>query len=118
MRPSPSVVPATNEDRDIYLVLDDFGRLGRSWRETDDQSTDRTAIIQDLLGGQYNMPVRVVCFNTAEGWSRDVSEDIAEELALACVDKDQDIPAGLENFIDQHLMPWPEQLALPLRKVA
>ena len=34
-------------------------------------------VINDLLGGQYYNPVRVVGFNTAEGWSRDVSEDVA-----------------------------------------
>jgi hypothetical protein len=77
MRSSPSLVPAINEDRDVYIVLDDFGHLGRAWRETDEQSTDKAAIIQDLLEGQYNMPVRVVAFNTAEGWSRDASEEIA-----------------------------------------
>jgi hypothetical protein len=118
MRSSPSLVPAINEDRDVYLVLDDFGHLGRSWRETDEQSTDRDAIIQDLLEGQYNMPVRVLAFNTAEGWSRDVSEEIAVALMEACADRDQDIPAALEDFIDQHRMPWPEQLALPLHHAA
>jgi hypothetical protein len=109
MRSSPSVVPG-NEDRDVYLVLDDFGRLGRSWRETDEQSTDRAAIIHDLLEGQYTMPVRVIAFNTAQGWSRDVSPEIAEALVEACAGNGQDIPAALESFIDEHRMPWPEQL--------
>ena len=30
-----------------------------------------------LLEGQYNSPVRVIGFNVAEGWVRDVSEDVA-----------------------------------------
>jgi hypothetical protein len=39
---SRSIVPET-DDRDVYLVLDDFGgRLGRAWRETDEESTDRS----------------------------------------------------------------------------
>ena len=117
MRRSPSIVP-TADDRDVYLVLDDFGRLGRAWRETDEGSTDRAALVEDLLEGQYNSPVRVIAFNTAEGWSRDVSEEIAEALVEACASYDQDIPAALEDFIDQHRMPWPEQLALPLRRTA
>jgi hypothetical protein len=29
MRPAPSIVPAQDE-RDVYLVLDDFGRLGNA----------------------------------------------------------------------------------------
>jgi hypothetical protein len=33
------------------------------------------------MEGQYNNPVRIVCFNTSEGWARDVTEDIAREIA-------------------------------------
>ena len=48
-------------------LLDQFGqRLGRAWRETDEADTDFEALIRDLLEGQYNNPVRVVAFNTAE----------------------------------------------------
>jgi hypothetical protein len=32
--------------------------------------------------GEHNSPVRIVAFNTAEGWSRDVTVDIAEESVL------------------------------------
>ena len=38
MRTSPSIVPGG--EKDIYLVLDDFGRLGRAWRETDEAGTN------------------------------------------------------------------------------
>ena len=106
------------DDQDVYLVLDDFGALGRSWREIDEQSTDRAAVIQDLLEGQYNNPVRVIAFNTAEGWSRDVSEGIADELAQLCDIRGQDIPAALEDFIEQRGSGKPEQLPLPLRGAA
>ena len=37
---SPSIVPS-NAERDIYLVLEDFGHTGRAWRETDEADTDR-----------------------------------------------------------------------------
>ena len=68
----PSIAPSPPDDIDIYMVLDDFGgRLGRVWRETDDEQTDRKTLIYDLMTGQYKNPVRVVVFNTAEGWSRD-----------------------------------------------
>ena len=117
MRRSPSIIPdAVN--RDVYLVLDDFGRLGRSWRETDEQSSDRTAVIQDLLEGQYNNPVLVIAFNVAEGWSRDVSEEITEEIAQACADAHKEIPAGLEDFVARHGGGRPTQLPLPLRGAA
>jgi len=32
-------------DQDIYLVLDDFGALGRSWREIDEAETNRETVI-------------------------------------------------------------------------
>jgi hypothetical protein len=70
MRRSPSIVPGI--DRDVYLVLDDFGRLGFAWRETNVQDTDLESAIDDLLEGQYSNPVRIIGFNTTEGWSRDV----------------------------------------------
>jgi hypothetical protein len=76
---SPSIVPDSTH-RDGYLVLDDFGRLGRSWRETDEAGAGRSTLVRNLLEGQYENPVRIVAFNTAEGWSRDVTIDIADEL--------------------------------------
>src|SRR5215218_5442418 len=54
MRHAPSIVPLDRLDRDIYLVLEDFGaRAGCSWRETDEQDTDRETVLRDLLSGQY-----------------------------------------------------------------
>ena len=117
MRSSPSIIPDIAY-RDVYLVLDDFGRLGRSWRETDEQSSDRAALVQDLLEGQYNNPVLVIAFNAAEGWSRDVSEEIADELAQACTNANENIPAALEDFVERHGSRRPAQLPLPLRGIA
>ena len=77
---SPSIVPL-DEDRDVYLVLDQLGlRYGRVWRETDEEDTDFKTVIRQLLEGQYTNPFQVVAFNPTEGWSRDVSDDIADEL--------------------------------------
>ena len=49
------------------------------YRETD-EVVEVEEVIQDMLTGQFNKPVRVVAFNTTEGWARDVSEDIAWEV--------------------------------------
>jgi hypothetical protein len=101
MTGSPSIVPETS-DRDVYLVLDDFGSiLGRAWRETDDDNTDRETLTADLLDGQYNNPARIVAFNTAEGWSRDVSEDVADELAERCAERDE-VPISLQHFLERY----------------
>ena len=79
---SPSIVPE-RLDQDTYLVVDDFGWIGRVWRETDVESTDRDTIVGALARGEFNKPVRIVAFNTAECWSSDVTMDIAEELQSA-----------------------------------
>lgn len=76
MRTSPSIVPH-GADRDTDLVLDDFGRIGCSLRETDVESADRETLIRDLVDGQYSKPV-LARFNTSEGWSRDATLDIAD----------------------------------------
>src|SRR5689334_22961635 len=99
MRRSPSIVP-DQADREIYLVLDDFGfRAGRAWRETDEEDTDRETLVRRLLAGEYSNPAQIVAFNTGEGWSRDVSGDIADEVLQRCTDQGREIPASLEELI-------------------
>jgi hypothetical protein len=65
------------------LVVNDFGKFGKAYVETDIAEADREAIIRNFISGQYSNALRVVAFNTAEGWSRDVSEDIANWTALS-----------------------------------
>jgi hypothetical protein len=115
MRQSPSIIPTDRLDRDIYLVLEDF-RQGAAWRETDESATDFTTLINDLLTGQYDQPLRVVAFNPAEGWSRDASEEIAEELARRAGEEGREISEALQWFIESHIArAIGVQLALPLR---
>ena len=83
---TPSIVPG-GDDHDVYLVLDDFGRNGQAWREADVETTDLETVTADLLGGQFNNPVRVVGFNTAEGWSQDVSADVAASFVDAAMSR-------------------------------
>jgi hypothetical protein len=100
MRSSPSIVPGS--DQEICLVLDDFGHLGQAWRETNIQDTHIETVITDLLEGQYSNPVRVIAFNTSEGWSRDVSEDVARELQQRCAAQMRELPAGLQQFVEHY----------------
>jgi hypothetical protein len=70
------------------------------------------------MDGQYRQPVRVISFNTAEGWSRDVSEDLADEIARRCGTDGFDVPPYLEAFVDRHCSERPAQLPLPLRRTS
>ena len=97
MRRSRSMVPETGHD--TYLVLDDLGRLGRVWRETAEGDANREILIRDLLDDQYGRPRRIVAFNTAEGWSRDVTVDIADELRRRFAEYD-DVPVSVEEFLE------------------
>jgi hypothetical protein len=98
MRVSPSIVPH-EADEETYLVLDDFGRIGCSWRETHAESADRETLIRHLLTGEYNNPVRIVAFNTAEGWSCDVTMNIADELRRRYVEYNE-VPGSILDFLE------------------
>jgi hypothetical protein len=111
---TPSIVPR-GDGHNVYLVMDDLGRLGRVWRETDDSAAELEAVILDLLAGQYKSPVRVVGFNTAEEWSQDVSADVAHELRRRCDLRQVDIPFGLQDFVDRYEGRFRDiQLPLPI----
>jgi uncharacterized membrane protein len=114
---TPSIVPNAG-DRNVYRVLDDLGRKGRVWPEADAETTDLETVITDLLTGQYKDPVRVVGFNTAEGWSQDVSADIAHELRHRCDLQMRDIRFFLQNFVDRYEGRYRDvQLPLPMHLV-
>jgi hypothetical protein len=116
MRPIPSIAARQPEDVDVYLVLNDFGtRLGRAWCEASEERTDRETVITDLIDGQYSDPARVVAFNSAEGWSRDASEDIARDLEHHVSAQDLTISDSLQDFIEGQLSrKIGVQLPLPL----
>jgi hypothetical protein len=114
---TPSIVPK-GDDQDVYLVVDDFGRNGRAWREADVEATDLETVILDLLEAQYENPVRVVAFNTAENWSQDVSSDVAQEVRRRCDLQLRDVPFFLQDFVHRYEGRYHHvQLPLPMRLV-
>jgi hypothetical protein len=56
---TPSIVP-NGKDQTVYLVLNDFGQLGRAYCEASEDRSDLETTISDLISGQYDSPVRVV----------------------------------------------------------
>ena len=57
-------------------------------------------MIRDISNGQYHNPVRVVSFNTAEGWSRDVTEDIAREMIEQASRKVEPLSKSAQAFVE------------------
>jgi hypothetical protein len=98
---TPSIVP-NGDDQTVYLVADDLGRFGRVWREADVDHTDLETVIQDLLEGQYSNPIGVFGFNPFEGWSQDVSHDVARELRRRCDLQLRDVPGAIVDFVERH----------------
>jgi hypothetical protein len=62
---APSIV--TGQDQTVHIVLDDFGKVGRAYREVDVEQADQATVVENLLRGEYERPQRVIAFNTAEG---------------------------------------------------
>ena len=98
---TPALVP--HFDVTVHIVLDDFGKAGRVYRETDEQEASLESVIDDLLTGQFNNPVRVVAFNTSEGWSRDVSEDVAREVVRRVAGSGRPLAASSRKFVETYV---------------
>lgn len=110
---TPSIIPGDN-DQTVYLVAEDFGKLGRAWREADYEATDLETVIEDLLSGpvQQSDPRRRLLYGRA--LSEDVSEDVAHELRRRCDLQMRDLPSSIQDFVErQEGAAW-RQLALRL----
>jgi hypothetical protein len=95
---SPPLVPQ-GFDYETYLVVDDINKV-RVYRETVEEQADKETVISDISDGQYFKPVRVVAFNTAEGWSRDVTEDIAREIIDRAHRKAEPLSKPAQAFVE------------------
>src|SRR5690242_16108387 len=101
MSNSPSISPGTFKyDTVVYIVLNDFGQLGSAYVETDEAQADESTVINDIVAGQYSIPLRVVAFNTHEGWSRDVTEDIAQKI-LELNWQGRELSAEAREFVER-----------------
>jgi hypothetical protein len=69
--------------------------------KTDEAATSRATLIRNLIDEQYEHPVRIVAFNTMEGWSRDVTVDVADELRRRYAEFSE-VPDTILEFMDAH----------------
>src|SRR5262245_32289558 len=66
----PSLVPLY-EDNDVYLVLDELPTFGRVWRELSEDQANEETLLNLIADGEFRRPMRVIVFNTEDGWSHD-----------------------------------------------
>jgi hypothetical protein len=64
-----------------------------------EDSCSRAATIDDIINGNLTRVMKVFAFNPVEGWSRDVTEDIAIKVANL-LDASDMIPDALLDFIE------------------
>jgi hypothetical protein len=94
-------MPPARDELTVYQVLDDLGNLGHIWREIAEASANEQAIIDDILSGHYVRPLRIVAFNTDDGWSRDVTCEIAAKLLDAAGTQGRSLGAAAWEFIER-----------------
>jgi hypothetical protein len=88
---------------DLHFVLCDFGRAGLAYVETNPADADATTVVQNLLHGQYERPLRVLALNADEGWARDVSETIAAKVRDVAEHEGRELTMGTTAFIEDHI---------------
>jgi hypothetical protein len=118
----PTLIDPSNER--VLLKFRDRLRQ-RVERGTGLDEADLDCIIRNFIAGEYDSALRVVAFNAAEGWSRDVSEDIAGEIMDRAYDADETLTEGTKRFIDRHIDQerrpparryWAKQISRPARR--
>jgi hypothetical protein len=71
--------------------------------ETDPAEADAGIIVENLLHGQYERPLRVLALNADEGWARDVSEAIATKVRDVAEQEGRELTSGTLAFIEAHI---------------
>jgi hypothetical protein len=95
------LVPDGQHNVTVHIVLDDFGeRFGRAYRETGEGEADEKTIVGNIISGEYSHPLRVVAFNTAEGWARDVTEDIANAVLSRARSEQRRLGSAAQEFVE------------------
>jgi hypothetical protein len=82
-------------DYETYLVVDEIDKV-RVYRETVEEQADKQTVIRGIADGQYKKSVRVVAFNTAEGWVCDV----AREMLNRAFRKSERLSKPAQSFIE------------------
>src|SRR5262245_66658961 len=100
---TPPLAPGKlTDDVTVHIVLNDFGRLGRAYVETDEAEADEWTIVSNISRGEYSNPVRVVAFNVAESLSRDVTEDIGRAVVYLCL-RESHFAEAAQEFVQRTL---------------
>ena len=66
-------------------------------------AADEKTIVENIITGSIHTPLRVVAFNTAEGWARDVTEDIAHAVFDQARSEQRPLGTAAQEFVERAL---------------
>jgi hypothetical protein len=103
MRPARAPAAHLPLDATLHMVIARH-RRGAYAAERDVAALDRETTIADIMTGEVADVERVIALNPAEAWAREVTEDIAIEIArrLGRRTAPQPIDPALRDFIERH----------------
>jgi hypothetical protein len=95
-----SIVPSPDTGHAVYQALDDLGKHGHVWTEMAEDDANEQTIIQWIVDGQFKRPLRIIAFNTEEGWSRDLTQEIAWKI-LDLNHRGTPLSAAAREFVER-----------------
>jgi hypothetical protein len=98
---APSIVPS-----ETFYIVRDQAADGDVLCEMDVRHSHFDDVLNDMVAARYRQPVAVYAFNPEEGWSRDVSEEIARELQslidVAQGELQGELNVSIDEFMRRH----------------
>ena len=95
---SPSIVPG--QANVTMHVIECRSNKVSFFRERDSDRFGLRDTVDDILTGQVEDVARVYAFNLAEGWSRDVTEDVCRDVANRAANEGHEISRELYELIE------------------
>lgn len=92
----------SDEGRDIYFVKIESERFGPYWAEMGEDANSHDAVLKDLIDGQHDDAVEIICVRADGSWAV-----ASEEFALAWLEDllahDEFEPECVPALIERHL---------------
>src|SRR5258708_27062486 len=98
--PGPMVCPAASRNSSKYMRMMNVSRVSGERPSAAGGPLSFAAAASWRAGVGFHQGRSA--WHQTEGWSRDVSEDLAEAQRQRCADQARDLPASLEQFVERY----------------
>lgn len=86
---------------DIYSLLVDFPGFGPTWVELTAEESTSLSIADLIVHDEFDRPLAVHGRNIFEGWSKDVSREIASLVTQLAYNDGVTLSSGASNFVSR-----------------